>query len=912
MARWLKILLWSVGGLAAAVVVLVGGGVAFFLYGPSDPIKSRLVAALEEASGRRVEIEGDLERSLFPNIVVETAAVRIFDGPAGDAERLAARAVRVEVAIWPLLSGDVEIVSARLAGPTADFVDAPGASASAETGAAEATAAADAAADVDVDIDIAAILRGAADAIEGEGLRIARLEISDGSARYRDAATGDIVTVDALEAAYAAPEGGGAVTLVASGRLGGAPARLEIDVQALGALARGEQSRVRADFAGAGVALVFEGEAALGDGAGRPLDVSGALRFELSDDLQATAWLRALLPDELRPLGAASATGQVALSPESLDVVFTGSAAFNGVETEAGLQAAAPDGWLDGAATAEVAASLRNSLAAAGFDGRLGLTPTGGLLLDGAYELRAPDVAALSAWAGDAGAPLIESAPLLESVDVSGVARLLADRAEASIDGAAVYNGETVTLSGALSGGEDWRAGGVSATELRASAAGFFTLDLDGELVLDERADSPAPFATIEGDIAFATPDVARLRAWLPAPPTAAEVGDLALDVSARVVIPEAPIAAEALAPDALVREAIDEGAVEAAPPDPWDGLSIVTSFAQIRVDGVATTFVGDVERREGVLVVRGALTGGPLDLTPFTVAATEFSAIEPVDVAAIETASTDLFALDAGNAPAAGWSPEPIDLGFVDGLELEIGFDLLGLRVGALEIGFLQGDLRAGAQRLDLEIAVVEAFGGGGRVSAGFDASVAPPSVYVAGSLQGAETRQMFEMFGVRSVAVGDVDVDLDLTAAGGSEAEIAATLAGAVEFAATNGTLFLFDFKEIAGGSAIGLLGARQLAPGVTPFDRLSSSFSIVDGVATSDDLRLDGGVVSLEGGGVIDIGGREIDYAMQLTSFGRASIFDQIIASFFPISVRGAWDAIKIGVEADAEARPTRARD
>lgn len=628
------------------------------------------------------------------------------------------------------------------------------------------------------------------------------------------------------------------------------------------------------------------------------------MRFSISDDRDASEWLRALLPEELQPLGAANAIGRVSFSPEELNVTFSGQAAFNGVDSQAAFAAIARAGWLSGESVPQINASLSNPLVTARFVGRFGLTVERGLLVDGAYELRAPDVRAVGRWAtASETSPLFAEAPLLESVDISGSATLVAERAAASVSGAVVYNAEEVRLSGELEGGSDWRSGGESRMTLDARAEGFFTLGLDGRLALDEtRADPDAPFAAVQGRLTARTPNVARLRAWLDIAETAGEVGDVGLDVDLRAVLPEPPVRAAELTPDALLREAIEGEEDEAE--QPWDGAELTTPFAQLRVDGKATNFAGSLAVDGDLFVVRGAVSVGPLDLTPFTTAAPQASALESA-TADIRTGSTDVFGLDAGNAVPTGWSTEPIDFSFLDGVDVEIDFQLDGLRAGPLELGALEGRVTAAPGRLALDAPTVEAFGGTGAIAVGFDATGATPTQTVSGRLRGAETRRMFQAVKQRSVAVGTIDIDVELAGAGASEAAIASSLDGRLAVASTNGTLFLFDFKEIAGGSLVGLFGARQLAPGVTPYDSLGSSFAISDGVARSDDLELTGPTISFVGGGVIEIGDRELDYAVRVTALGVGSVFDRVIAGFFPIVARGSWDAIKIGVEGNARA-------
>ena len=96
---------------------------------------------------------------------------------------------------------------------------------------------------------------------------------------------------------------------------------------------------------------------------------------------------------------------------------------------------------------------------------------------------------------------------------------------------------------------------------------------------------------------------------------------------------------------------------------------------------------------------------------------------------------------------------------------------------------------------------------------------------------------------------------------------------------------------------------LGAKQVAEGVTPYEELKGSFSLDGGRASNRDLELTGDVISFKGGGLIDVGAREVDYVINITRFGKISIIDEILGRAFPIVLRGSWDALKIGNEKDA---------
>jgi len=100
------------------VVVLV----AAILVGPSlidlNRYKTEIAAAAEAATGRRLTIEGDLSARLLPSPEV-TARGITFANIAGaeNPVMVRLRAVEVQAAFWPLLTGTIEVKSVRLIEP---------------------------------------------------------------------------------------------------------------------------------------------------------------------------------------------------------------------------------------------------------------------------------------------------------------------------------------------------------------------------------------------------------------------------------------------------------------------------------------------------------------------------------------------------------------------------------------------------------------------------------------------------------------------------------------------------------------------------------------------------------------------------------------------------------------------------
>ncbi|MGE0253236.1 MAG: AsmA family protein [Alphaproteobacteria bacterium] len=112
--------------LLIALAVLAAALVAAVLLAPSlidgDDLKRTLAAEVEAATGRKLTIDGDVSVELLPTPALELASVRLANLPGAAApDMVRLRALRVEVALWPLLSSRVEVRRLVLVEPVVEL-----------------------------------------------------------------------------------------------------------------------------------------------------------------------------------------------------------------------------------------------------------------------------------------------------------------------------------------------------------------------------------------------------------------------------------------------------------------------------------------------------------------------------------------------------------------------------------------------------------------------------------------------------------------------------------------------------------------------------------------------------------------------------------------------------------------------
>ena len=116
MNRIIKILGIVVGVVVLLFVALVV--VVSLMFDPND-YKADITAAVQEATGRELTLDGDLELSLFPTIRIAVGAATLSNAQGfGDEPMARIGGASLSVRLLPLLSKRVEIREARLEGLT--------------------------------------------------------------------------------------------------------------------------------------------------------------------------------------------------------------------------------------------------------------------------------------------------------------------------------------------------------------------------------------------------------------------------------------------------------------------------------------------------------------------------------------------------------------------------------------------------------------------------------------------------------------------------------------------------------------------------------------------------------------------------------------------------------------------------
>jgi AsmA protein len=315
--------------------------------------------------------------------------------------------------------------------------------------------------------------------------------------------------------------------------------------------------------------------------------------------------------------------------------------------------------------------------------------------------------------------------------------------------------------------------------------------------------------------------------------------------------------------------------------PPPGGGLGHFTLKSQTNIVGTTLALSNvnvelDGNSAEGVLTVtsddRAVLQG--------TLAAESFDATPYISTIRLLSANE------------RDWSSAPIDLGGLSGTEFDLRLSAARVQVGSVKVGRTAAAATLRNGTLGLVIGEAQAFGG-----------VVKGSLNLARNQPGADLKAQMQftdvdldaclaaLFGIRRLE-GRGNLQLALNGAGADVLSLTRTMDGSASLTAREGALSGVNVEQLLRRlERRPLSGGNEFRSGRTPFNNLVVKAKIADGMATIEDVKLEGSSVRLALGGSASIPQRDLDLK------GTASLLDATArdntAFDLPFVVRGHWD-------------------
>jgi AsmA protein len=301
-------------------------------------------------------------------------------------------------------------------------------------------------------------------------------------------------------------------------------------------------------------------------------------------------------------------------------------------------------------------------------------------------------------------------------------------------------------------------------------------------------------------------------------------------------------------------------------------GSTVGLSNANVELDGN----VGEgVLAFDGRHTLQGTLAAEGLDLSPYI-------------------STVRLMGGVAAEGGTHSWSSQPIILDALEGVDIDLRLSAARVTLASARLGrtAVAANLRGG--NFSMAIGESQAFGGvvRGTVALG----KATPGAEFKAQLQFANIdleQCLGEMFGIRRLE-GKGNLAFAVQSSGGSVYDLAKGLNGTANLLSRKGAIAGFNVEQLLRRiERKPLSGGGEFRLGKTPYETLTVSLRMVEGVANVEDVRMEGLAVGLGLTGTASIPSRELD--LRGTASLLSGTAQNAAAPIFelPFMVQGSWD-------------------
>ncbi len=803
--------------LTAALVILI---VPFLL--PRDEIKKQVIAQVEDRFGWQLRLDGPVSLSLLPGFSLGAEEIGL-SGEAGADGIEFAKADRLSVGLaWSgLLSGNVQITGIGLTGPQILLETAPDGTTSWQprriftpTGEPAPAAPSPSA----LPETTPAPSNSGADYLARIG--VDRVEITDGTLRYRNMIEGGDYTVEALNMVLRAPDLAGEAELEGSLTFDGKPLSVSAWIDGPLAFTSGDTVPIRLTIASGETSLSAEGNAGLQPPRGK-LDIS-AESPSLGDlaalaDIQIPEGTGALsLQSKLSASEAAVSVADLKASLGAMELDGAADADLSGLVPEVSGRIVLQNGSIK-----DLLALAGQDLPASGLLGAdlafetVGLTTSeliSGLDVRGSVAVSGGEVGGLglASSVGDPEADTIRDLSL--KVDVRGLT-------------------QPIDLSGALS----WRgegfsiAGNADTAALLAGSSAPVSVTLKGNRLSAGFDGSAKADGRIDGAMRVETADLRGLMAWM-GQPIGAGLGLKSFKASGIFAASEKGITFEE------TRFSLDQTSGEANGSVDLSGKPKVTANLNLR-ELVLDPYLGSSGTVSGSA---GGSQGAP---------------------------STGGNQSVGGNSAPSGWSTKAIDFSGLQAVNARFKVTSEAIRWDKIRIGNseLSATIQDGVLTADLER--LSLYGGNGKGGIVLNGGNTVPTLSARFSMSDLEAYPLLRDAAGFERLEGSAAINLALETSGSSERALVEGLNGTADYQFTDGAVRGINIpKMVRGLSVETLLGWQENAAEKTDFSSLSASFQIQNGVAQSSDLSMIGPLVRMSGAGRTDLPAKSLAWRVE----------------------------------------------
>jgi AsmA protein len=320
-----------------------------------------------------------------------------------------------------------------------------------------------------------------------------------------------------------------------------------------------------------------------------------------------------------------------------------------------------------------------------------------------------------------------------------------------------------------------------------------------------------------------------------------------------------------------------------------WVNMAIPgdRGLAAFSISGTLDSSGIDFTLRNSAISLEGLSASGDIGVTANRLAPLVFAKL------ALPALRLEQF-IDGPDFAATQWSEAPITYEGLRGLSARVTLVADQLSFGEIKASGAAVEASLAEGRLSAVMSSDDLAGGRGRVDLELDGSSEAPLFSARLVSQGGSAAALLKQFTGQGWIAAALDADVAISGYGGSLAAIVSTLKGTATFKANDGALAGVD------GGALMAKATQQIAEGwgaadaSTTFESLTASFTIADGIATTNDLKLDGPAFTADATGQVDLLRRAIDLSVLPSLTGADGKTVQLPV---PVVVKGPWASPRI---------------
>ena len=298
-----------------------------------------------------------------------------------------------------------------------------------------------------------------------------------------------------------------------------------------------------------------------------------------------------------------------------------------------------------------------------------------------------------------------------------------------------------------------------------------------------------------------------------------------------------------------------------------FTGGTATMSAVNIELDGNVAEGVMAVATEPRV-TLKGTLAAEQLDLTPYV---STFEVLRSND---------------------REWSRGPIAIDNLSNFDLDLRLSAARVSIASARLGRTGVAVNLRDGRLTLAIGEAQAYAGLLKGALVLSRTEAGADIKTQMQFTDVDLESCLgDLFGIRKLE-GKGNLSLSVDAAGDSLLALTRTLSGTAELTGRQGAITGFNVEQL-----LKRLEQRPLSIGSdfrrgrTPFDRLTATAKIAHGMASIDEMRIEGGAIRLALSGLASIPSRDLD--LRGTAALVSAATDARPAFELPFVVQGSWD-------------------